>query len=248
MDNMLYIAMSGAKENLNAVAIRANNLANVNTTGFRADLAQARAMQAYGEGHPSRVFSLTERPGQNFAEGALRSTGRDLDVAVVGQGWLHVLDDNGEDAMTRNGNLQISEGGMLQTSSGQPVMGEAGPVFIPLPITNITIGKDGTVSIQPQGAPSEVREVVDRISVVNPPNGDIEKGTDGLFRMKLGQELPLADFNARLEVGALESSNVNAIEEMTQMIALHRNYELSVKMMKTAEDNDQRSEQLLRIF
>lgn|SRR5690554_1961686 len=248
MDNMLYIAMSGAKENLNSVAIRANNLANVNTTGFRADLAQARAMQAYGEGHPSRVFSLTERPGQNFAEGALRSTGRDLDVAVVGQGWLHVLDDNGEDAMTRNGNLQISEGGMLQTSSGQPVMGEAGPVFIPLPITNITIGKDGTVSIQPQGAPSEVREVVDRISVVNPPNGDIEKGTDGLFRMKLGQELPLADFNARLEVGALESSNVNAIEEMTQMIALHRNYELSVKMMKTAEDNDQRSEQLLRIF
>ena len=248
MDNMLYIAMSGAKENLNAVAIRANNLANVNTTGFRADLAQARSMQAYGEGHPSRIFSLTERPGQNFAEGALRSTGRDLDVAVVGQGWLHVLDDNGEDAMTRNGNLQINEGGMLQTSSGQPVMGEAGPVFIPLPITNITIGKDGTISIQPQGAPPEVREVVDRISVVNPPNGDLEKGTDGLFRMKLGQELPLADFNARLEVGALESSNVNAIEEMTQMIALHRNYELSVKMMKAAEDNDQRSEQLLRIF
>lgn len=248
MDNMLYIAMSGAKENLNSVAIRANNLANVNTTGFRADLAQARAMQAYGEGHASRVFSLTERPGQNFAEGALRTTGRDLDVAVVGQGWLHVLDDNGEDAMTRNGNLQISEGGMLQTSSGQPVMGEAGPVFIPLPITNITIGKDGTVSIQPQGAPPEVREMIDRISVVNPPNGEVEKGTDGLFRMKLGQELPLADFNARLEVGALESSNVNAIEEMTQMIALHRNYELSVKMMKTAEDNDQRSEQLLRIF
>lgn len=248
MDNMLYIAMSGAKENMNAVSLRANNLANVNTTGFRADLAQARSMQAYGEGHPSRVFSLTERPGQNFAEGALRTTGRDLDVAVVGQGWLHVLDDNGEDAMTRNGNLQITEGGMLQTSSGQPVMGEAGPIFIPLPITNINIGKDGTVSIQPQGAPSEVREVIDRISVVAPPNGDIEKGTDGLFRMKMGDELPLPDFNARLEVGALEGSNVNAIEEMTQMIALHRNYELSVKMMKTAEDNDQRSEQLLRIF
>lgn len=248
MDNMLYIAMSAAKENMNAVSVRANNLANVNTTGFRADLAQARSMQAYGEGQPSRVFALTESPGQNFAEGALRTTGRDLDVAVVGQGWLHVLDNNGEDAMTRNGNLQITEGGMLQTSSGQPVMGEAGPIFIPLPITDITIGKDGTVSIQPQGAPSEVREVIDRISVVNPANGEIAKGSDGLFRMKFGQELPLADFNARLEVGALESSNVNAIEEMTQMISLQRNYELSVKMMKTAEDNDQRSEQLLRIF
>lgn len=248
MDNMLYIAMSGAKEDLNAVALRANNLANVNTTGFKADLAQARAMQAYGEGHPSRVFSLTERPGQNFAAGGLRTTGRDLDVAVVGQGWLHVLDDNGEEAMTRNGNLEITEGGMLQTSSGQPVMGEAGPIFIPLPITNITIGKDGTISVQPQGAPSQVREEIDRISVVNPPNGNIEKGTDGLFRMKGGEELPLPDFNARLEVGALEGSNVNAIEEMTQMIALHRNYEMSVKMMKAAEENDQRAEQLLRIF
>lgn len=248
MDNMLYIAMSGAKEDLNAVAIRSNNLANINTTGFKADLAQARSMQAYGEGHPSRVFALSERPGQNFAEGAIKTTGRDLDVAVVGQGWLSVLDENGEDAMTRNGNLQISQGGMLQTSSGQPVMGEAGPVFIPLPITNITIGKDGTISVQPQGAPSEVREVIDRISVVNPPNGLVEKGRDGLFRMKNGEELPLPDFNARLEVGALESSNVNAVEEMTQLISLQRNYELSVKMMKTAQDNDQRSEQLLRIY
>lgn len=248
MDNMLYIAMSGAKEDLNAVSIRSNNLANINTTGFKADLAQARSMQAYGEGHPSRVFALSERPGQNFAEGAIKTTGRDLDVAVVGQGWLSVLDANGEEAMTRNGNLQISQGGMLQTSSGQPVMGEAGPVFIPLPITNITIGKDGTVSVQPQGAPSEVREEIDRISVVNPPNGLIEKGQDGLFRMKNGEELPLPDFNARLEVGALEGSNVNAVEEMTQLISLQRNYELSVKMMKAAQDNDQRSEQLLRIY
>ncbi|RUO29884.1 flagellar basal-body rod protein FlgF [Aliidiomarina sedimenti] len=248
MDNMLYIAMSGAKEDMNAVAVRANNLANVNTTAFKADLAQARAMQAYGEGHPSRVFSLTERAGQNFAAGALRTTGRDLDVAVVGQGWLHILDENGEEAMTRNGNLEISQGGMLQTSSGEPVMGNAGPIFIPLPITDITIGKDGTISVQPQGAPSQVREEIDRISVVNPPNGNVEKGTDGLFRMKNGEELPLPEFDAQLEVGALEGSNVNAIEEMTQMIALHRNYELSVKMMKAAEENDERQEQLLRIY
>lgn len=247
MDNMLYIAMSGAKEDLNAVAMRANNLANANTTAFKADLAQARAMQAYGEGMPSRVFSLTERPGQNFAEGAIKTTGRDLDVAVIGQGWISVLDDNGEEAMTRNGNLQVTQAGMLQTSSGQPVMGEAGPVFVPVPLTNMTIGQDGTISVQPQGAPAQVMEQVDRISLVNPPNGEIEKGTDGLFRRKDG-EPPFMDFAVRLEVGALEGSNVNPVEEMTQMISLQRNYELSVKMMKTAEDNDQRSEQLLRIF
>ncbi|MGX5913374.1 flagellar basal-body rod protein FlgF [Aliidiomarina sp. Khilg15.8] len=248
MDNMLYIAMSGAKEDLNGVAMRANNLANANTTAFKADLAQARAMQAYGEGMPTRVFSLAESPGQNFAEGALRTTGRDLDIAIKGQGWISVLDANGEEAMTRNGNLQITDAGMLQTSSGQAVMGEAGPVFVPVPVTKIAIGKDGTISVQPKGAPSTVMDDIDRISLVNPPNGTVKKGEDGLFRMKDGEELPLPDFTVHVETGALEGSNVNPIEEMTQMLSLQRNYELSVKMMKTAEENDERSEQLLRIF
>lgn len=247
MDDLLYIAMSGAKENMNGIALRANNLANANTTGFKADLQQARAMQAYNEGLPTRVFSMTERPGQNFADGAFRTTGRSLDVAVRGDGWIAVADANGNEAYTRNGNLQMDANGMLQTSSGQPVLGEGGPIFVPVPIAGLFIGNDGTISVRPEGAPENVIETVDRIKLSNPNSRDLEKLQDGLFRMKDGGLSP-ADGTVTIEQGAIEGSNVNAIEEMTHMISLQRNYEINVKMMKTAQENDQRSEQLMRIF
>lgn len=247
MDNLLYIAMSGAKETMNGLAVRANNLANANTTGFKADFQQARSMQAYNEGLPTRVFAMTESPGQNYADGAFRTTGRDLDIAVRGAGWLAVADENGNEAYTRNGNLHMDANGMLQTSSGQAVLGENGPIFVPVPIANMLIGADGTISVRPEGAPENVIEIVDRIKLVNPINRDMHRLEDGLFRMKDGSPAPL-DGLVRIEQGALEGSNVNPVEEMTQMIALQRNYEINVKMMKTAQENDQRSEQLLRIF
>lgn len=246
MDNFLYIAMSGAKETMNGMAVRANNLANANTTGFKADFQQARTMQAFNEGMPTRVFALTETPGQNYADGAFRTTDRDLDIAIRGPGWIAVSDGQGSEAYTRNGNLQMDSAGMLMTSSGQPVLGDNGPVFIPVPIENLHIGKDGTVSVRPDGAPAEVVQVVDRIKFVNPVNRDMSRSEDGLFRMKDGSLAPV-DGSVRIEQGALEGSNVNPVEEMTQMIAVQRNYEMNVKMMKTAQDNDQRAEQLLRI-
>jgi len=246
MDRMRYIAMSGAKENMTGVALRANNLANANTTAFKADLQQARAMQAYGEGLPTRVFSLTESPGQNYAEGAMVTTERELDVAVKGQGWLAVGDAEGNEAYTRNGNLQITADGMLQTSSGQPVFGDGGPIFLPIPVQGISIGSDGSVMVRPQGAPANAMEIVDRIKLVNPPNGEIEKGRDGLYRQKDGLNA-FADANVELQVGALERSNVNAVEEMTMMIALQRQYDLNVKMMSTADENGERAESLMRI-
>ena len=246
MDKMLWIGMSGAKENMNAVALRANNLANANTTGFKADLQQARSMQAYGEGLPTRVFSMTESPGQNFASGALQTTGRNLDVAVQGQGWIAVQDENGNERYTRNGSLEIGPDGMLKNDRGQPVVGDGGPIFIPMPIDNLTIGANGNISIRPQGAPADAMELVDRIKLVNPPNGNIKKTNDGLFELKDGQQA-IADGNVKLTIGALEGSNVNAVEEMTQMIALQRQYEMNVKMMKTADENAQRAESLMRI-
>jgi len=246
MDRMLYIAMSGAKENMNGIALRANNMANSNTVGFKADLQQARAMQAYGEGLPTRVFSLTESPGQNYASGPMMSTERNLDVAVQGDGWMAVLDANGNEAYTRNGSLQMTADGMLQTANGEPLMGDGGPIFLPIPVEKIQIGGDGTISVRPQGAPAQAMEAVDRIRLVNPPNGEIERGTDGLFRRKDGFEAVMAA-EVRLQSGMLEKSNVNPIEEMTQMISLQRQFDMNVKMMNTADENGQRSETLMRV-
>ncbi|MCG3862486.1 MULTISPECIES: flagellar basal-body rod protein FlgF [unclassified Photobacterium] len=248
MDRALYLAMSGAKQDMYGMQVHANNLANVSTTGFRADLQQARSMQAYGEGLPSRVFSMAERPGNDFAQGSVINTGRDLDVAVQGDGWLAVMDVKGQEAYTRAGHLKIDQTGMLQNSNGQLVLGQNdSPIFIPLPISKIEIGKDGTVSVLPQGAPPDAIAVVDRIKLVKPDNQALFKDTDGLFK-SIGERVPLdADASVTLAKGMLEGSNVNAVSEMTSMIDLQRHFEMQIKLMKTAEEMDKASSSLMRI-
>lgn len=254
---MLYVAMSGAKQNMQALAINANNLANAKTTGFKADLAQARTMQAFGEGQPTRVFSMTERASQNFDSGSLLTTGRPLDVAIKGDGWFAVqtpeLANAGftgfgqSEAYSRQGHLRLTEDGTLETSNGELVLGDNGPIILPLPVSNIQISPDGTIMVQPEGAPSSEQEEVGRIKLVNPDVRYLEKGADGLFRRKDGQ-VELADANVQVQGGALESSNVNPLSEMTDMIALQRQFEMHLKLMKTAEEIDASSAGLLRAF
>jgi len=245
MDHLLYIAMSGAKENMNGMALRSNNLANASTTGFKADFEQARSMQAFGEGLPTRVFSLTERPGQNFDAGAIIMTERELDVAIQGDGWLAVQGQDGNEAYTRSGSLQISALGMLETVTGLPVLGDDGPIQLPVPLAKVEIAQDGTVSALPLGAPANAIAPVGRIKLVRPVNNELDKGTDGLFRRKDGQ-IAEASADVSLLKGALEGSNVNAVGEMTYMISLQRQFEIQVKMMKSAEEMDRQQNQLLR--
>jgi len=262
MDKMLYVAMSGAKQNMQALAINANNLANAKTTGFKADLAQARTMQAFGEGQPTRVFSMTERASQNFDSGALLTTGRPLDMAIKGDGWFAVQTPEvgnarsqvggntlavSNEAYSRQGHLRLTEDGTLETSNGELVLGDNGPIVVPLPVSNIQISSDGTIMVQPEGAPSSEQEEVGRIKLVNPDVRFLEKGADGLFRRKDGQA-ELANANVQVQGGALESSNVNPLSEMTDMIALQRQFEMHLKLMKTAEEVDASSAALLRAF
>ncbi len=244
---MLYIAMSGAKQNMHALSVNANNLANAKTTGFKADLAQARSMQAFGEGMPSRVFAMTERASQNFDSGALLSTGRDLDIAVQGEGWFAVQSEDGTEAYTRSGHLRLTETGALETNSGKLVIGESGPITLTLPVNNIHISADGTIMVQPEGAASTVQEEAGRIKFVNPDGRNLTKGSDGLFRRKDGNNEP-ADITVTVQSGMLESSNVNPVNEMTDMIALQRQFEMQLKLMKAAEENDASASSLLRAF
>ncbi|MGC9401872.1 MULTISPECIES: flagellar basal body rod protein FlgF [Vibrio] len=248
MDRTLYLAMSGAKQNMQALQLRANNLANVSTTGFRADLAQARSMQAYGEGLPTRVFSMTERPGQNFAQGSVITTGRDLDVTIQGNGWISVMDSTGKEGLTRNGNLKVDQNGLLTNASGHLVLGETGaPITLPIPISKVEIGNDGTISVVPQGAPADAMEIVDRIKLTQTDNRSLFKDINGLFRSKEPNAAYEADANVKLLTGAVEGSNVNAVGEMTSLIDLQRQFEMQVKMMSTAEEMDKASDSLLRM-
>lgn len=245
MDRMLYIGMSGAKETMLSQGMNANNLANVSTTGFREDLAQQRSMSVFGPGHPSRVYAMTEKTGVDFTPGPIESTGRDMDLAIKQDGWFAVQARDGSEAYTRAGNMRITPQGVLVTGTGLPVMGNAGPITLP-PAESVTIGSDGTISIRPLGQGAAALAVIDRIRLVNPELSELEKSTDGLFRLKSGENA-IADAAVRVMPGMLERSNVSVVEAMVRMITLTRNFDMQTKIMSTAEEIDRSTNTLMRM-
>ena len=251
MDRLLYIAMTGAKEMTLAQMNAANNLANVSSTGFKADLAQTRAMPIFGAGLPSRVFAMTERSATNFNPGSVYTTDNDYDIAIKGPGFLTVQDgevaQGGEasEAYTRAGSLGVSGAGFLATADGKLVLGNGGPVQIPAN-EKLDIGTDGTISIRPLGAPASAVVVLDRLRLVNPNLANLRKGDDGLFRQKDGTPA-LPDGAVQIQQGALEASNVIAVEELTEIISLSRQFEMNVKLMHISEQVDTSLERLMQV-
>lgn len=245
MDRMLYVAMTGAKNTMLAQDINNNNLANINTTGFRADLASFQSVPVMGSGYPSRINSVVSGTNLDLAAGPLISTGRDLDVAVKGDGLIAVQAPDGSEAYTRAGDLQINSAGILTTAAGYPVMGNSGPIAIP-PNEKLEIGADGTISIQPSGQTPNTLAVVDRIKLAKIPSDQLIKTNEGLLQTIAGNTLA-ADGSITLQSGVIESSNVNGIEVLTNMIELSRHYDAQVKLLKTAEDDDAAGAQLLRL-
>lgn len=245
MDKGIYLAMSAGQNIMSAQAIHANNLANVNTAGFQADFAQARSMGLYyGDGHATRAYAMTENPGTDFNRGSLNKTGRDLDMAIEGDGWFAVLAPDGSEAYTRAGSLKVDPQGQLLTGNNLPVLGNGGPIAVP-PFDKITLGADGTITVQPEGQSAAVLATVDRIKLVNPDYAELSKGRDGLVRRKDGlAEQP--DASIRLQSGFLENSNVNPVSELTHITALARQFEVNVKMMKVMEENSNAASQVLR--
>jgi len=242
---MLYVAMTGASETLRAQAAQAHNLANVSTTGFRADLEQFRSMPLYGPGLPTRVFAMQERPGVDLQPGAIRTTGRDLDVAVDGRGYIAVQAPDGSEAYTRAGDLRIDANGLLTNGAGRQVLGDGGSIAIP-PASKLSIGADGSISVQAAGQANASLAVVDRIKLVSPDPNTLEKGADGLLRVRGGATAE-PDAAVKLVAGALEQSNASAVESMVRMIELSRRFELQVRMMNTAKEDDSTATQMLRI-
>lgn len=244
MDRLIYTAMSGAKQILEKQATTSHNLANATTTGFRAQLDSFRAVPVNGAPLATRAFVVDVTTGSDFSAGPIQQTGRDLDVAVQGKGWIAVQLENGTEAFTRNGSLRLNENGILQTQEGLNVMGDGGPISIP-PDVKIAIAKDGTVTGITSGTPGTVTPL-GRIKLVNPPEENIVRGDDGLFRLRDGAEAE-ADANVVVIGGAVEGSNVNVVNAMVDMISLARQFEMQMNMMKNAEANDSRATQILNL-
>ncbi|HYJ41162.1 MAG TPA: flagellar basal-body rod protein FlgF [Steroidobacteraceae bacterium] len=245
MDRMLYVAMTGAKETLNAQAVNNHNLANASTTGFRAELSAFQSRAVDGSGYASRVYATQASTGWNNQSGALLSTGRDLDVAINGDGWIAVQGPDGKEAYTRAGDLQVDANGQLTTGTGLPVLGDGGPITVP-PYTSIFFARDGSISVVAQGQTPDTTATVDRIKLVKPADEAIERGSDGLFRMKDGTEAA-PDASVQLGSGTLESSNVNTADAMVTMIELARHFEMQVKAIRHAEENGAAAAQIMRL-
>lgn len=245
MDRLIYTAASGAKHILEQQATTSHNLANVSTTGFRAQIDAFRAVPLQGEGLPTRTFVVDSTVGADFAAGPLAATGRDLDVAVKGRGWFAVQMPDGSEAYTRNGALQMSPNGLLQTLDGKTIQGEGGPISIP-PDVAVTVGADGTIATIPNGTPPATSTVLGRLKLVNPNEQDLVRGDDGLFRMKDGSAAP-GDPQVQVAGGMLEGSNVNAVDAMVGMINLARSFETQMALLKNAENNAAKATQILAL-
>ena len=240
MDRMIYLSMSGAKATMQRQETLANNLANVSTVGFRAELAAFRAVPVQGSGASTRVYTLESTPGYDATPGQVAATGRNLDVAMNGNAWLAVQGLDGTEAYTRGGSLDVSAEGNLVTTSGLTVLGDGGPISVP-PDNAVSIAADGTISATAANGKSTS---IGKLKLVT-PEAPLARGTDGLFRGADGDLA--ADPTARLQDGALEGSNVSAVETMVAMISAARQFEAQMKTLSTAEVNDKAASQLLAV-
>lgn len=235
MSQLLLSAVDNAKQIMQAQAVNANNLANISTDGFKAELAVVVASAGGGN-----TYSASD-----LADGVVRTTGRNLDVAISGNGWIAVMGEDGTEAYSRRGDLHVDLLGQVVDGAGRQIIGNSGPIALP-PFRSVEIAPDGTISIMPEGtgAGGPTMAVVDRIKLVEPEKADLTRSTDGLMRLPDGQ---IADPSAavRLSPGSLEGSNVNAVAEMVKMIDLARRFEGQVKLMQTAQENDKALAQIM---
>lgn len=244
MDRMIYIAMSGAKQAMEQQASVAHNMANVGTAGFRAQINNFRAVPVTGAEAATRAFVMASTPGADLRVGPISETGRALDVAIKGDGWLAVQMPDGSEAYTRVGNLQVGADGQLLTMDTRPVLGDAGALVVP-PGSAVMISKDGIVTARGAGDPVTGAAEVGRLKLVNPAAADMVRGDDGMFRVRQGVAAPVADPTVMLMTGALEGSNVNPVEAMVDMIANARRFEMQMKAIQNADTNAQSANKLL---
>lgn len=246
MPDFIYLSMTGAKEAQVRQAVTSHNMANASTVGFKATLARAVDVEISGPGYDqATVYAVTAGQGADFSQGSIQQTGRQLDVAVDGPGWIAVQGADGLEAYSRDGALRVNAYGQLLNGAGRQVMGEGGPIALP-EFESIKIAPDGWISIVPSGQQASAMTRLDRIRLVNPPETDLRRGEDGLMRLEGGVLAP-PDASVRLMPEALEGSNVNLVGSLVEMIENSRSFEAHVKMLSTAEELNEASMNLLRM-
>ncbi len=244
MDHSLYVAMTGATQIMRAQEAVSHNLANASTVGFKSELSAFQSRPVLGQGEATRINAVARGIGADTSQGPITSTGRSLDVAVRGSGWIAVQAPDGSQGYTRAGDLQLTADGLLTDANGHPVLGNGGPISLP-DSAQLRIGEDGTISAVPIGEGPSTVAALDRLRLVNPDPTQLVQGGDGLMHLAGGGNAA-PDTTVRVTSGALENSNVNASSELVKMIALSRQYDMQIKSIKASEDNAASASKLLQ--
>lgn len=246
MDPALYISMTGAKRSLAEQGVYSNNLANVNSPGFRQDLYQAQSLYLNGSNLPTQVYTASEMSAIDTKAGPMMSTNRELDAAIRGKGWFVIQNENGRQALSRMGSFLVNDAGLLTTSNGDLVMGEGGPISIP-PYESIQLAEDGSISVVPLGEKPSAVTILDRLLLVNPNQKQLFKGGDGNVYLRGGTQDFSADAQVRIAPRTLEGSNVNAVDQMVHMINASKEFETQLKLMKSVDENQEVLARLLQV-
>lgn len=244
-DRAIFLGMAGAKDSMFQLDLIANNLANANTIGFRADAAILKTKHTVNDDKDTRSSTQLVKTYSDFKPGPMISTGRNLDVAIDGAGFIAVQTKEGKEGYTRNGNLQINADGFLVTGKGDLVLGDAGIISVPQS-QHININRHGAISSQLSGETPNNIVILDNIKLVNAPLDKLQKGADGLFHM-IDEGHAQKSQDVRLVPETLEGSNVDTVKSMVDLIDVSRRFEIHTKLMKMIEDNSFRSNQTLNI-
>lgn len=245
MDRLVHTSLSALRGAMARQTATANNLANANTTGFRAEISSAQSLWLRGAGHEARAQSSQEVLAADMQQGAVSETGRDLDIALEGDALLAVQARNGDEAYTRRGDLKRTDSGLLTTGDGHPVLGEGGPITLP-PVDSMRIDRDGAIWVVPAGGDPNVPQQIDRLKLATPAGSQVIKGTDGLFRVPNDGILP-ADPQARVTPRSLEGSNVQVTTALIDMIEAGRAWDTQLKLISTASEIDTSAADLMRL-
>lgn len=245
MDRLIYSSLSAMRASQARQTATANNIANAQTPGFRADMAEVQSIWLRGGGAQSRASASEEVLAADMTAGTVTATGRPLDVAAEGDTMLVVQSAEGEEAYTRRGDLQLSSSGLLTTGDGRPVMGAGGPITLP-PADSVSIDAQGRISIVPVGGDAAQPQEVAQLRLVSPTGSDTVKGLDNLFRVRGGGTLPDAT-DGRVRSGHLEGSNVSTTQALVDMIEASRSWDMQLKLIADARENDTQTAGLMRL-
>jgi flagellar basal-body rod protein FlgF len=245
VDRLIYTSLTAMRGAMARQTTTANNLANVQTPGFRAEISEAETLWLNGLGDSARAFGSTEVVAADMRPGTIIPTGRALDVAVSGDAMFAVQTEEGEETYTRRGDLQVSDSGLLTTGDGHPILGKGGPITLP-PFDSISVDSDGGINIAPRGGDTTQVQQIDKLKLGAPAGLVLAKGLDGLFRVKDGGILPEA-VEARVTAGSIEGSNVSATQALVDMIEASRSWDNQLKLLSDARDMDVSTAELMRM-